>query len=82
MDEHQRAIRTELFNCTVTVIHMVGQAEKDDAREASHGRTQSGPAAPLTAYSATGWRARVVYECELKDKTALSARLAHARPGP
>jgi len=32
----------------------------------------------LGAYEAMGWRALVVYECELKDKAALSARLAEA----
>ena len=32
----------------------------------------------LAAYSAMGWRVLVVYECELKDKAALSARLAQA----
>ena len=29
-----------------------------------------------------GWRALVVYECELKDKTALGARLEEALGGP
>ena len=32
----------------------------------------------LAAYAAMGWRALVVYECELKDRTALAARLAAA----
>jgi DNA mismatch endonuclease, patch repair protein len=32
----------------------------------------------LAAYAAMGWRALVIYECELKDKAALSARLAEA----
>jgi DNA mismatch endonuclease (patch repair protein) len=32
----------------------------------------------LAAYAAIGWRTLVVYECELKDKAALSARLAEA----
>jgi len=32
----------------------------------------------LAAYSAMGWRVLVVYECELKDKAALTARLAVA----
>jgi DNA mismatch endonuclease (patch repair protein) len=32
----------------------------------------------LAAYSAMGWRALVVYECELKDRAALAARLAEA----
>ena len=36
----------------------------------------------LAAYAAMGWRALVIYECELKDKAALRARLAEAvRPG-
>ena len=32
----------------------------------------------LAAFAAMGWRALVVYECELKEKDALSARLAEA----
>jgi len=32
----------------------------------------------LAAYSTMGWRALVVYECELKDRAALGARLAEA----
>jgi DNA mismatch endonuclease (patch repair protein) len=32
----------------------------------------------LEAYAALGWRALVIYECELKDKAALAARLAEA----
>ena len=32
----------------------------------------------LAAYAAMGWRVVVVYECELKDKAALGARLAEA----
>jgi DNA mismatch endonuclease, patch repair protein len=32
----------------------------------------------LAAYAAMGWRTLVVYECELKDKAALTARLAEA----
>ena len=32
----------------------------------------------LAAYAAMGWRALVVFECELKDKGTLSARLAQA----
>jgi DNA mismatch endonuclease (patch repair protein) len=32
----------------------------------------------LAAYSALGWRALVVHECELKDRTLLGARLAEA----
>jgi DNA mismatch endonuclease, patch repair protein len=32
----------------------------------------------LAAYPAMGWRALVVYECELKDRAALGARLAEA----
>ncbi len=42
-------------------------------------RNRARDAAALAAYSAMGWRALVVYECELKeDKAALSARLAQA----
>ena len=32
----------------------------------------------LAAYAAMGWRALVVYECDLKDRAALSARLEEA----
>ena len=32
----------------------------------------------LAAYPAMGWRALIVYECELKDRAALEARLAEA----
>jgi DNA mismatch endonuclease, patch repair protein len=32
----------------------------------------------LAAYATMGWRALVVFECELKDRAALSARLAEA----
>ncbi len=32
----------------------------------------------LAAYAAMSWRALVIYECELKDKAALSSRLAEA----
>jgi len=32
----------------------------------------------LAAYAAMGWRALVVYECELKEPAALEARLAEA----
>jgi DNA mismatch endonuclease (patch repair protein) len=32
----------------------------------------------LAAYVTMGWRTLVVYECELKDKGALSALLAEA----
>ena len=35
----------------------------------------------LTAYAAMGWRARVVFECELKDKAALAVRLAESLAG-
>jgi DNA mismatch endonuclease (patch repair protein) len=41
-------------------------------------RNRARDARTLVAYSAMGWRALVVYECELKDKAALSARLAAA----
>ena len=46
-------------------------------------RNRARDARTLAAYSAMGWRALVVYECELKGKAALSARLAAApRPHP
>ena len=32
----------------------------------------------LAAYAAMGWRTLVVYECELKDKVSVSARLTEA----
>jgi DNA mismatch endonuclease, patch repair protein len=35
----------------------------------------------LAAYAAMGWRAFVVYECELKNKAALCARFAEALNG-
>ena len=35
----------------------------------------------LAACAAIGWRTLVVFECELKDKAALSARLAEALNG-
>jgi DNA mismatch endonuclease, patch repair protein len=35
----------------------------------------------LAAYAAMGWRARVVFECELKDKAALAVRLAETLAG-
>ena len=44
-------------------------------------RNRARDAKTLAAYSTLGWRALVVYECELKDKTALAARLALALAG-
>ncbi len=41
-------------------------------------RNRARDAKTLTAYPAMGWRALVVYECELKDRGALAARLAEA----
>jgi DNA mismatch endonuclease (patch repair protein) len=41
-------------------------------------RNRARDAKTLAAYPLMGWRAVVVYECELKDKAALSARLAAA----
>jgi DNA mismatch endonuclease (patch repair protein) len=41
-------------------------------------RNRARDATTLAAYDAMGWRALVVHECELKDRTALSARLAQA----
>jgi len=35
----------------------------------------------LAAYPPMGWRALIVYECELKDRAALEARLAEAVRG-
>src|SRR6204780_1716010 len=35
----------------------------------------------LVAYTAMGWRACVVFECELKDKAALAVRLAETVAG-
>jgi DNA mismatch endonuclease, patch repair protein len=48
-------------------------------------RNRARDAKTLAAYSALGWRAFVAYECELKDRTLLGARLAGAlkdRPLP
>ena len=36
----------------------------------------------LAAYEAMGWRALVIYECELKEKAPLAARLAAAVQAP
>ena len=36
----------------------------------------------LAAYAAMGWRTLVVYECELKDRAALNARLGRALSVP
>jgi DNA mismatch endonuclease, patch repair protein len=44
--------------------------------QAKIARNRARDAKTLAAYPALGWRAVVVYECELKDKTALGARLA------
>src|ERR1700759_1968455 len=44
-----------------------------DYRRAKIARTRARDLKTLTAYAAMGWRALVVYECELKDKAALSA---------
>jgi len=41
-------------------------------------RNRARDARTLMAYETMGWRALVVHECELKDKTALAARLAVA----
>ena len=41
-------------------------------------RNRARDAKTLAAYSALGWRALVVYECELKEKVALATRLEAA----
>jgi DNA mismatch endonuclease (patch repair protein) len=41
-------------------------------------RNQARDKKTLDAYRGIGWRALVVYECELKDAAALAARLAEA----
>jgi DNA mismatch endonuclease (patch repair protein) len=46
--------------------------------QAKIARNRARDAKTLAAYAGLGWRALVVYECELKDKTALAARLAAA----
>ncbi|HEX9168126.1 MAG TPA: DNA mismatch endonuclease Vsr [Roseiarcus sp.] len=38
-------------------------------------RNRSRDEKTLAAYAELGWRALVIYECDLKDKTALRARL-------
>ena len=43
-------------------------------------RNRERDAKTLAAYATMGWRALVVYECDLKDKASLSARLAEALP--
>ena len=42
------------------------------------GRNRARDITTLAAYPPMGWRALVVYECELKDRAALAARLAEA----
>lgn len=49
-----------------------------DYWRAKIGRNRARDARTLAAYIAMGWRALVVYECELKDRAALGARLAEA----
>ena len=45
-------------------------------------RNRARDAATLAALATLGWRALVIYECELKDRAALSARLAAAVASP
>lgn len=45
-------------------------------------RNRARDARMLAAYAAMDWRALVVYECELRDKVALVARLADALRAP
>jgi DNA mismatch endonuclease, patch repair protein len=49
-----------------------------DYWQAKIARNRARDARTLAAYDAMGWRVLVVYECELKDKAALGARLAQA----
>ena len=49
--------------------------------QAKIARNRARDAKTLAAYAAMGWRALVVYECELKDRAALSARLTEAVQG-
>jgi DNA mismatch endonuclease (patch repair protein) len=49
-----------------------------DYWRAKIGRNRARDAKTLAAYAATGWRALVVHECELKDRAALATRLAAA----
>ena len=55
-----------------------------DYWRAKIGRNRARDEKTLAAYAAMGWRALVVYECELKDRDALQARLAEAllQPAP
>ena len=46
--------------------------------QAKIARNQARDEKTLEAYATVGWRALVIYECELKDKAALGARLAEA----
>jgi DNA mismatch endonuclease (patch repair protein) len=49
-----------------------------DYWQAKIARNRARDAKTLTAYSAMGWRALVIYECELKRPQALADRLAAA----
>ncbi len=49
-----------------------------DYWQAKIARNRARDANTLAAYAAMGWQALVVFECELKDKAALGARLATA----
>jgi DNA mismatch endonuclease, patch repair protein len=53
-----------------------------DYWRAKIGRNQERDEKTLAAYAAMGWRAFVIFECDLKDKDALSARLAKALEPP
>ncbi len=49
-----------------------------DYWRAKIGRNRARDEKTLAAYPAMGWRSLVVYECELKNRAALAARLAEA----
>jgi DNA mismatch endonuclease, patch repair protein len=49
-----------------------------DYWRAKIGRNRARDEKTLATYEAMGWRALVVYECELKEKAALAARLEGA----
>jgi len=54
----------------------VETSETRDERNIARNRARD--ITTLAAYPAMGWRALAVYECELKDRAALGARLAEA----
>ena len=50
--------------------------------EAKIARNRTRDASNVEALEASGWRALILWECELKDEPALRARLAHELASP